>query len=58
MAARLRELEVAPLQREFAQQGAFLYLPEYLPAAITAQLVAAAGAVTSAVNRNYLFWHK
>jgi alkylated DNA repair dioxygenase AlkB len=58
MAARLRELEVAPLQNKFAQQGAFLYLPEYLPAAITAQLVAAAGAVASAVNRNYLPWHK
>lgn len=58
LAARLRELEVAPLQNEFAQQGAFLYLPEYLPAGITAQLVAAAGAVMSAVNRNYLPWHK
>src|SRR6516162_4736629 len=58
IAARLGEFEVAPLQRKFAQQGAFLYLPEYLPAAITAQLVAAAAAVTTAVNRNYLPWHK
>ena len=58
IAARLGELEVAPLQRKFAQQGAFLYLPEYLPAVITAQLVAAAAAVTTAVNRNYLPWHK
>jgi len=58
MAARLRELELAPLQRTFAQQGAFLYLPEFLPAAITARLVAAVEAVGSAVNRNYLPRHK
>ena len=58
MEARLGAFEVAPLQRKFAQQGAFLYLPEYLPAGITAQLVAAASAVSGAVNRNYLPWHK
>ena len=58
MAARLRQLEVVPLQRKFAQQGAFLHLPEFLPAAITAQLSAAVAAVASAVNRNYLPWHK
>ncbi|HEY6823965.1 MAG TPA: hypothetical protein VI195_05960 [Steroidobacteraceae bacterium] len=58
MAARLRELDIAPLQRTFAQQGAFLYLPEFLPAAITARLVAAVQAVGSAVNRNYLPRHK
>ena len=58
IAARLRELEVEPLQREFARQGAFLYLPEFLPSAITAQLVAAVGAVESTVNRNYLPGHK
>ena len=58
MAARLRELELAPLQHMFAQQGAFLYLPEFLPAALTAQLVAAVEAVGSAVNRNYLPRHK
>jgi len=58
LAARLRELDVEPLQREFAQQGEFLYLPEFLPAAITAQLVAAAGAADGVVNRNYLPGHK
>jgi len=58
MTARLQELELVPLQRKFAQQGAFLYLPEFLPAAITTQLMAAVGAVASAVNRNYLPWHK
>ena len=58
LAARLQELEAAPLQREFSQQGAFLYLPQFLPAAITARLVAAVEAVASAVNRNYLPRHK
>jgi hypothetical protein len=58
MAARLRALDVEPLQRRFAQQGAFLYLPEFLPAALTAQLAAAVGAAGSAVNRNYLPRHK
>jgi hypothetical protein len=58
MAARLREFDTEPLQHRFAQQGAFLYLPEFLPAAITAQLVAAVGAVAGAVNRNYLPRHK
>jgi hypothetical protein len=58
MAARLRELEVAPLQRKFTQQGAFLYLPEFLPAAVNAQLLAVVGAVAGTVNRNYLPGHK
>ena len=58
MAARLRELATEPLQHRFAQAGAFLYLPEFLPAAITAQLVAAVGAIGGAVNRNYLPRHK
>jgi hypothetical protein len=58
IAARLRALEAEPLQREFAQQGAFLYVPEFLPATITAQLVGAVDAVRSSVNRNYLPGHK
>ncbi|MGN6452228.1 MAG: 2OG-Fe(II) oxygenase, partial [Steroidobacteraceae bacterium] len=58
LAARLQELESATLQRRFSEQGQFLYLPEFLPASITAQLVAAVEAVGSAVNRNYLPRHK
>jgi len=46
------------LQQRFSEQGQFLYLPEFLPASITAQLVAAVEAVGSAVNRNYLPRHK
>jgi len=58
LAARLQQLESATLQRRFSEQGQFLYLPEFLPASITAQLVAAVEAVGSAVNRNYLPRHK
>jgi hypothetical protein len=39
-------------------QGAFLYLSDFLPAEMTAQLVAAVSAVHEQVNRNYLPGHK
>lgn len=47
-----------PLRQQFVEQGAFLYLSEFLPAEATAQLVAAVAAVTPVVNRNYLPGHK
>jgi hypothetical protein len=47
-----------PLRQQFVEQGAFLYLSEFLPPEATAQLVAAVEAVTPAVNRNYLPGHK
>jgi alkylated DNA repair dioxygenase AlkB len=40
------------------EQGAFLYLSEFLPPEATAQLVAAVAAVKESVNRNYLPGHK
>jgi hypothetical protein len=40
------------------EQGAFLYLSEFLPPEATAQLVAAVAAVKDSVNRNYLPGHK
>jgi len=46
------------LRRQFVEQGAFLYLSDFLPPEITAQLVAAVTAVNGAVNRNYLPGHK
>lgn len=58
LAARLQELESATLQQRFSEQGQFLYLPDFLPASITARLVAAVEAVGSAVHRNYLPRHK
>ena len=47
-----------PLRQQFVEQGAFLYLGEFLPPEATAQLVAAVQTVTPAVNRNYLPGHK
>jgi hypothetical protein len=58
LAARLRQIDAKALQREFGQQGAFLYLENFLPADITARLVAAVSAVEGSVNRNYLPGHK
>jgi len=40
------------------EQGAFLYLSEFLPPEATAPLVAAVAAVKDSVNRNYLPGHK
>ncbi len=39
-------------------QGAFSFIRDFLPAEVTAQLVAAVAAVTPSVNRNYLPGHK
>jgi hypothetical protein len=40
------------------EQGAFVYLSEFLPPEATAELVAAVAAVKESVNRNYLPGHK
>ena len=58
LSAQLRRYDVPALRREFAQQGAFLYLPDFLPPELTAQLLAAVAATGAAVNRNYLPGHK
>ena len=58
MTSRLAALPTGPLRREFAEQGAFLHLREFLAPDITAQLVSAVAAVTASVNRNYLPGHK
>src|SRR5580704_15077600 len=58
MGARLRSMDIEPLRREFAGQGAFLHLQDFLAPEITSQLVAAVSAVTASVNRNYLPGHK
>jgi hypothetical protein len=56
--APLRSFDREALRREFAAQGAFLYLPDFLAPDVTAQLIAAVAAVTPSVNRNYLPGHK
>ena len=58
MASRLRALDMESLRDEFTRQGSFLYLENFLPPDITARLVDAVGAVSPAVNRNYLPRHK
>jgi hypothetical protein len=56
--SRLRSFNMAALRRDYAEQGAFLFLPNFLAPEVTAQLVAAVAAVTPSVNRNYLPGHK
>lgn len=51
-------LDTSALRGEFLRQGAFLHVPQFLPAAVTAGLAAAARAVEPMVNRNYLPGHK
>src|SRR5580692_8806843 len=58
MSSRLRDLNSEALRGEFAAQGAFLHVRDFLAPEITAQLVAAVEAVGSSVNRNYLPGHK
>ena len=55
---RLAGLDCEQLRGEFAGQGAFLRLADFLPPAITAKLAESAAAVESKVNRNYLPGHK
>ena len=58
MLARLASFDAQALRREFADHGAFLHLPAFLPREITEQLIAAVTAVRPSVNRNYLPGHK
>jgi hypothetical protein len=58
LASRLQTLDLPVLRAEYAAQGSFLNVDEFLPAEITAQLVAAAAAVEGSINRNYLPGHK
>lgn len=54
----LERFDVLQLRRDFANQGAFLYLKDFLEPEITSQLVAAVATVEESVNRNYLPGHK
>ncbi|HEX3603823.1 MAG TPA: hypothetical protein VHU43_07005 [Steroidobacteraceae bacterium] len=51
-------LDLQALRREYAAQGCFLYVEDFLPPQLTAQLIEAVAAVNGAVNRNYLPGHK
>jgi alkylated DNA repair dioxygenase AlkB len=58
MTACLSAIATDSLRRDFVAQGCFLFLQDFLPPEITAQLVAAVAAVAKSVNRNYLPGHK
>jgi hypothetical protein len=58
LVARLESFDMPALRREYAKQGSFLVIEDFLPAAITAQLIGAVLAVEGSVNRNYLPGHK
>jgi hypothetical protein len=58
MLARLDRHAVEPLRHRFVQQGAFIYLADFLGPELTARLIAAVAAVSDRVNRNYLPGHK
>lgn len=52
------EPQTARRHQAFDDQGAFLYLEDFLPREFTEKLVEAVHAVTPAINRNYLPGHK
>jgi alkylated DNA repair dioxygenase AlkB len=56
--SRLDSLDMQCLRGEYARQGSFLFIENFLPAETTAQLIAAVAAVKGSVNRNYLPGHK
>ena len=58
MDAPVGKFDVPALRRDFSDQGAFLYIPDFAGPEITAQLIAAVAAVEPSVNRNYLPGHK
>ena len=58
VACRTRQFDTAGLRKDFADQGAFLYMEDFLAPEVTAQLVHSARALLDEVNRNYLPGHK
>jgi hypothetical protein len=57
-AERLSRFDLPALRRQFTEQGAFLYLKEFLTPEVTAQLISGVAAVKARVHRNYLPGHK
>jgi hypothetical protein len=58
LASRLESLDLEDLRAEYLRQGSFVYVENFLPPQITAQLIEGVAAVGSSVNRNYLPGHK
>ena len=58
VASRTLTFDNARLRQDFANQGAFLYLDDFLAPEVTEQLVASARGLLDEVNRNFLPGHK
>jgi len=58
LVSRLESLDLQALRGEYLRQGSFVYVENFLPAEITAQLIDGVAAVSNSVNRNYLPGHK
>lgn len=58
LVSRLDSLDLEALRGEYARQGSFVYVENFLPPEITARLIDAAAAVGDCVNRSYLPGHK
>lgn len=54
----LRRLDLAALRREYREQGAFLFIPDFLPAELTGRLIECVDRTEPVLNRNYLPAHK
>jgi hypothetical protein len=58
LASRLERANLEALRGEYTAQGAFIFIEDFLPPEVTAQLIGAVAAVRSSINRNYLPGHK
>ena len=58
LASRLESLDLEDLRAEYLRQGSFVYVENFLPPQMTAQLIEGVAAVSNSVNRNYLPGHK
>jgi hypothetical protein len=54
----LNRFDLPALRRQYTEQGAFLYLKEFLTPEVTAQLISEVAAVKARAHRNYLPGHK
>ncbi len=55
VAGRTRQFDTPRLRQDFSDQGAFLYMEDFLAPEVTEQLVASARGLLDEVNRNYLY---
>jgi len=51
-------LDLPALQRKYREQGSFVFVPDFLPGELRAQLAECVDRTETAINRNYLPGHK